>query len=122
MAAGAGAFRVAAFGIPIVAAMAWALRVWGGNGNDPAVKTPLGKLVVRLGIGSNPNGPLMETLGKHTAECRLIAIGTARQGAAVDLTYEIRLQDGITPIGLATELNRVEGVQGIEWGEGKKEE
>src|SRR5206468_11361947 len=34
MAAGAGAYRVAAFGIPIVAVMAWALRTWGGNGKD----------------------------------------------------------------------------------------
>ena len=122
MAAGANAYRVAAFGIPIVGVMAWALRTWGGNGKDATGQTPPGKLVVRLGIGSDPNDSLTETLRKHTAECRLIAIGTARQGAAIDLTYSIRLQEGTTPLGLAADVNRVEGVQGVEWGEGKKEE
>ena len=117
-----GAYRVAAFGIPVVAVMAWALRAWGANGKDATGPTPPGKLVVRLGIGPDPNGPLTETLRKHTAECRLIAIGTARQGAAIDLTYSIRLQEGTTPFGVAADVNRVEGVQGVEWGEGKKEE
>src|SRR5262245_19905 len=86
MAAGAGAYLVAAFGIPIVAVMAWALRVWGGNGNG-SVALPPCKLVVRLGIGADPDGPLAETLRKHTAELRLVSIATARQGAAIDLTY-----------------------------------
>jgi Domain of unknown function (DUF4956) len=122
MAAGAGAYRVAAYGIPIVALMAWLLRLWGGNGNGNGLKSAAGKLVVRLGIGSDPNGPLAETLRKHTAESRLIAIGTARQGAAIDLTYLIRLNEGETPLGLAGDVGRVEGVQGVEWSEGKKEE
>jgi hypothetical protein len=122
MAAGAGAYRVAAYGIPVVALMAWLLRVWGGSGNGNSPKSPPGKLVVRLGIGSDPNGPLAETLRKYTAELRLIAIGTARQGAAIDLTYQIRLREGSTPLGLAADVNRVEGVQGVEWGEGKRED
>jgi hypothetical protein len=122
MAAGAGAYRVAAFGIPIVAAMAWLLRVWGGNGNGSGPRTPPGKLVVRLGIGSDPNGALAETLQKHCSESRLTAIGTARQGAAIDLTYLIRLKEAVTPLLLTTDINRVEGVQGVDWGEGKKDE
>ena len=121
MAAGAGAYLVAAFGIPIVAAMAWLLRLWGGNG-DGVAKSPPGKLIVRLGIGADPNGPLVETLRKHTADLRLISIATARQGAAVDLTYALRLQGGTTPLELTADVNRVEGVQAVEWGEGKKEE
>jgi hypothetical protein len=122
MAAGAGAYRVAAFGIPIVAFMAWVLRTWGGNGDGVNVSAPPGKLVVRLGIGSDPNGPLLGTLSKHTKECRLTAVGTARQGAAIDLTYSIRLRDETSPLGLTTDINRVEGVQGVEWGENNKDE
>lgn len=121
MAAGAGAYLVAAFGIPIVAVMAWALRLWGGNGNGTTSVPPC-KLVVRLGIGADPDGPLAETLRKHAAELRLVAIATARQGAAIDLTYSFRLQEGTTPLGLTAEVNRIEGVQAVEWGEGKKEE
>ena len=122
MAAGAGAYRVAAFGIPVVAATAWLLRVWGGSGDKTETRLPPGRLVVRLGIGSDPNGPLAETLCKHSAELRLTAIGTARQGAAIDLTYSVRLKDGATPLGLTADVNRIEGVQGVEWGEGKREE
>jgi hypothetical protein len=121
MAAGAGAYLVAAFGIPIVAAMAWILRMWGGNGSE-SNKLPPGKLTVRLGIGADPNGPLAETLRKHTTELRLVAIATARQGAAMDLTYAVRLLDETTPLALTADVNRVEGVQAVEWGEGKKEE
>ena len=121
MAAGAGAYRVAAYGIPIVAAMAWLLRAWGGNGGS-AAKTPPGKLVVRLGIGSDPNGPLTETLRKHTASFRLVAIATARQGVANDLTYLIQLRPDTTPLALTADVNRVEGIQGVDWTEGKKEE
>ena len=123
MAAGAGAWEVAVVGIPLVGAMAWALRAWGGTRNGTvSQQLPAGKLVVRLGIGSDPNGPLVETLKKHTTECRLSAIATARQGAALDLTYSIRLLPTATALALTADLNRVEGVQGVEWGEGKKEE
>jgi hypothetical protein len=121
MAAGAGAYLVAAFGIPIVAAMAWVLRMWGGNGGGPNTFPP-GKLTVRLGIGADPNGPLVETLRKYTTELRLVSIATARQGAAIDLTYALRLLDQTTPLTLTADVNRVEGVQAVEWGEGKKEE
>jgi hypothetical protein len=77
---------------------------------------------VRLGIGADPDGPLAETLRKHAAELRLVAIATARQGAAIDLTYSFRIREGATPLGLTAEVNRIEGVQAVEWGEGKKEE
>ena len=122
MAAGAGAWEVAAVGIPLVGFTAWALRAWGGNGSVPATATiPPGRLVVRVGIGTDPNSTLAEVFGKYTAECRLVAIATARQGAALGLTYAVRLREGITALALTSELNRIEGVQGVEWGEGKEE-
>jgi hypothetical protein len=124
MAAGAGAFRVAAAGIPIVALAAWIMRAWGGNGR-PAATAPAvaaGKLVVRLGIGVDPGGPLTERLQKLTVESRLVATATARQGAALDLTFAIRLRETTTPLELTAALNRVEGVQAVEWGERLRDE
>jgi hypothetical protein len=121
MAAGAGAYLVAAFGIPIVAAMAWLLRIWGGSCFE-GDKTLPSRLVVRLGIGADPNGALAETLRKHLKELRLVSTATARQGAAIDITYTARFLEGATPLGLTADLNRVEGVQAVEWGEGRKEE
>lgn len=122
MAAGAGAYRVAAFGIPIVAIAAWGLRLWGGNGKPGAFKQLSGKLMVRVGIGADPNGPVAEAIRLHTSDFRLVAIGTARQGAALDLTYMIRLLETSSPIALSGELNRIEGVQAVEWTEGKRDE
>jgi hypothetical protein len=121
MAVGSGAVEVPAVGVPLVAVVAWALRAWGGNGNGKPAAPPPGKLVVRLGIGSDPNGSLAEVLRKHTADTRLVALATARQGAAVDLTFAVRLRDGATPVGLAADLNRTEGIQGVEWGEAIRE-
>ena len=77
MAAGAGAYLVAAFGIPIVAVMAWVLRIWGGNGNETTTAYLPGKLIVRLGIGADPNGPLAETLRKYTTR---VPAGLDRHG------------------------------------------
>jgi hypothetical protein len=44
----------------------------------------------------------------------LIGTGTARQGAALELTYDCRLRDPDKAFALVAELNRVEGVQGVE--------
>ena len=122
MAAGAGAYRVAAYRHTGRGRDGVATAGLGRKREWEATRSPSGKLVVRLGIGSDPNGTLGETLRKHTTESRLVAIGTARQGAAIDLTYLIRFVEGCNSAGLASDLNRVEGVQGVEWGEGKKEE
>ncbi len=125
MAAGAGAYMVAVFGIPLVGLMAWALNAWGGkgNGNGPADKGSLasltqeGTLVVRVGIGTDPAAVLTPTIAKQAEPVRLVAVVTARQGAALDLTYALRLREGITVIALVAELNRIEGVQSVEWRE-----
>jgi hypothetical protein len=112
MAVGAGSYEVPAVGVPVVAAAAWAMRAWAAD----AAPRP-GRLVVRLGVGQDPDGPLAEVLRRHAAECRLLGVATARQGAAVDLTYAVRLRDPAAAVALAAELNRTEGVQGVEWGE-----
>ena len=47
----------------------------------------------------------------------LVAAGTAKQGAALDLQYSVRLKDALGTLALLAELNRVEGVQSVEWNE-----
>lgn len=117
MAVGAGVITVPLIGIPIVTATAWALTVWGGNGTE---RTGPGKLVVRLGIGADPGGAVAEVLSRHLADSRLVSVATARQGAAMDLTYSGRLREGTTALTMLAELQRVEGVQAVEWGETPK--
>lgn len=118
MAAGSGAYLVAAIGIPIVGLVAWALAVWGRSGEAPQpVAPPREKpttLVVRLGTGSDP-AVLAGVLDAHAEDVRLVAAATVRQGTALDLTYTLRLRPGATAVALVGALNRVEGVQNAEW-------
>ena len=45
---------------------------------------------------------------------QLQSTATARQGAAIDLTYKIRLKPDATPLQLMNEINRLEGIQNLE--------
>ena len=116
MAAGAGAYLVAAVGIPIVGLVAWLLAWWGRSGEKKL--EPRGDqttLVVRVGTGSDPTAGVGAVLAKHADDVHLVAVATVRQGTALDLTYLLRLRAGVTPLALLGELNRTEGVQGVEW-------
>lgn len=124
MAAGAGVYAVPAVGIPLVAVVAWALAAWGRAGGANGVAavragvaptTPPNTLVVRIGIGFDPETALAAVLGEHLADHHLVSAATARQGAALDLHYAVHLKDGATPVGLLAAINKVEGVQSVEW-------
>lgn len=116
MAAGAGAYIVAAVGIPIVGVVAWVLAVWGRSGEQPAAPRPgLTKLVVRLGTGVDPAVGVAPVLAKHAEGVELVGVATVRQGTALDLTYVLRLRVGGAVLALVGDLNRTEGVQGVEW-------
>ncbi|HVK19563.1 MAG TPA: DUF4956 domain-containing protein [Fimbriiglobus sp.] len=111
MAVGAGYATLAALGVPVVAlaaaVMAWLDRPRG------TVDRPV-TLTVRVGLGHDPDELLTPVLGKHFDDIRLVAAGTARQGAALEVTYTVRLRGPGTAVALVAELNRIEGVQGVE--------
>ncbi|HEY1186766.1 MAG TPA: DUF4956 domain-containing protein [Gemmata sp.] len=117
MAAGSGAYLVAAIGIPIVGLVAWLLAWWGRSGQGPAgtAQARPTTAVIRVGIGTNPEGALAAVLAQHAETAELTAVSVARQGTALDLTYSLRLRPKVTPLGLIAELNRTEGVQGVDW-------
>jgi uncharacterized membrane protein YhiD involved in acid resistance len=71
-------------------------------------------LSVRVGVGRNPDTILQGAFGKHLERYELLGGATGRQGAALDLTYKVRLRTGSTPAEFIDELNRVEGVQNVE--------
>ena len=117
MAAGSGAYLVAAIGIPIVGLVAWLLAYWGRSGDAPPVATQQRPTtaVIRVGSGVNPEAGLSAVLAKHADAVELVAAGVVRQGTALDLTYSLRLRPAVAPLALIGELNRTEGVQGVEW-------
>lgn len=113
MAVGAGFVGFALVGIPVVGLTAALLALWGGTG---AVAHPA-KLVVRLANGTDPQPLLAAAFEKHLREAKFQAADTAKQGAATDFTYLVRPKPGVAPVALIGELNRVEGVQNVEWRE-----
>lgn len=113
MAVGSHLYTVAAVAVPVVALAALGLSFWGGGSGRAGV----GILIVKLGVNADPALVLNTTLTKYLSGFRVTAVGTARQGAALELTYSARLRQGVTLVNLILDLNRVEGVQGVEWKE-----
>lgn len=112
MASGAGYMLLAAIGIPVVALAALTMRNANPTGNAGQGMSAI--LMVRIGLGHDPEALLAAVLDKYLELRRLTATSTARQGAAIELTYQIRLKQTNEAIALVTELNRVEGVQSVE--------
>lgn len=115
MAAGSGAYLVAAIGIPIVGLVAWLLALWGRSGEMGAARSRPTTMIVRLGAGIDPATGVAGVLVKHAEDIQLTAVGTVRQGTALELTYNIRLLASDGAMALIADLNRTEGVQGVEW-------
>src|SRR5262245_59829919 len=111
MAVGAGYSMLAAVGIPAVLGAALVMRAIGA----PPTEIPgPAMLTVRIGLGLDPDTLLGDVLRRHLTEIDLVGTGTAKQGAALELTYEVRLRDSAKSFALVADLNRIEGVQGVE--------
>lgn len=110
MAAGAGLLAVAVVGSLVVGAAAVLSRVGSGLARPQGATY---RLTVRLGGGHDP-ATLQEPFARHLRHWRLVTTATARQGAALDLTYLTRLRDEETATVLVNDLNRKEGVQSVE--------
>lgn len=112
MAAGAGLLVVPLVGIPVVGLAAYAMSHWGRV--ERASGAARGTLVVRLGLGLDADHVLGTALDRYFKRSRLISTETARQGAAIELTYWVALRAGVSPAALIQQLNQVEGVMGVE--------
>ena len=111
MAAGLGNLEVAIVGLGIVsaaAALLFGFQRFTFNTPDEW------NLQLRVGAGAGSETPWEDPLAKHCQHVQLQSTATARQGAALDLTYRVRVKPGVTPLQLLNELNRVEGIQNLE--------
>jgi hypothetical protein len=111
MGVGVGYNFLAVIGIPAVLFAALLMR-WGWP--DANGKSGPATLTVRIGLGNEPEKLLGPVFGPHLSEYRLIGSATAKQGAALELTYSVRLRNPNASYPLVADLNRVEGVQGVE--------
>lgn len=108
MACGASDPRVAVIGIVVVGAAAFIMKPRGG---DPAGRQFT--LELRVASGQDLNGAISTALDTFVSERRLLAVGTARQGIAIESSYAVRLRPGKGPDELVKTLNRIEGVQNV---------
>ena len=116
MAAGVGNWVLCAVGVPLVGVVAL-LCGRGAPRTAGAAAGPEMPLLVRIGTGDDPKAELEPALKSRVAALRLIRTVTARQGAALELTYSVRLADGGQAVALVRDINAVKGVQHVELGE-----
>lgn len=118
MAVGTGLVLVAAIGVPVVAAAALALSARNGGGVAAAIGAGSPNVLsVRLGVGQ-PAGPVEAVLSGGTRSWRLMSVATARQGAAMDLSYAVDVADATAAMALVSQLNATAGVQGVDYRSG----
>lgn len=109
MAVGAGFLAVPLVAIPFAAAAA---LLFHPRGRSAAARDYT--LTVRVGLGHEPERLLRGVFDKHVTQARMTSAVTARQGAALDLTYEVSLRRPDANLALLAELSAVEGVQSVE--------
>ncbi|MSR46511.1 MAG: DUF4956 domain-containing protein [Planctomycetes bacterium] len=110
MALGAGEWSAAAVGVTLVAVVALLLaRVVDGRSTGP-----LRRLVVRVAPGRDPAALVAERFADYTATNRLVAAGTARQGAALEAKWDVRLRAPDALLEFVQSLCAIEGVQHAE--------
>ena len=111
MAVGAGHLDVAIVGIVITGIASFVVR-------PKSLPPPLGdasmQLIVRLGLGYEPDEVLQRAFDKYLEACDLRSTATAKQGSAFDFTYGIQLREQVSPIDLVRELGLTDGVQNVE--------
>ena len=112
MAAGSASFQIPLVGIPLVGSAAFVMSLL----SDKRTSRAPGRctLVVRVGIGRDPDALIGGVLDRHLEKYRAVATSSARQGAAIELTYVVQLRSLAAQTALVIELNQTEGVQGVE--------
>ena len=111
MAVGARNPWVAVIGLLVIGVAAFLLMIGAkefGHKHDSSFL-----LNVRLGLGHDLEKSLGGTLNEHLQECKMFSIGTAREGASLDVTYQTRLRPDGSASELVYALNRIEGVQKV---------
>ncbi len=109
MSCGAGYLAAAAAASPLVLLAAWFSR-----SHSESQKKVSQTLVLRLGAGSAAEQKVQALLKQRSPGHRLVGLETVRGGTALDIKYAIAPLSPEAALALVAELNRIEGVQGVE--------
>jgi hypothetical protein len=111
MAVGARNTWVAVIGLAVVGLASFLMMARPGI---VSTAQPAFLLSVRVGIGHDLDRLLSGLLDDHLEDRELLSIGTAKQGASLDVIYETRLRPEGSADELVKALNKVEGVQSVQ--------
>lgn len=111
MAIGAGHLILCSIGIPLIAAVAIGMGYFGAKLGLDGLEH---RLEVRIGIHENPEAKITALLEEHLSTWRVLSIGTAKQGTALDLNYAIRMREALGEVALLRSLQGVSGVMSVE--------
>jgi len=120
MSAGVGNWVLCAVGIPLIAVVALVRTRGAEKAASPGAGSAAGEespLLVRIGTGGDPVADLEPVLRSRLADWRLVRTVTARQGAALELTFRVRMKPGGDAVALVREVNAAPGVQHVEFGQ-----
>ncbi len=113
MACGSLDFRVAGAALTVVGA--GALYLSRGNRPSPSAKNGVRfRVVVRTAVGRDPEALVGPVFTERVSTWTCVGAATSRQGAALEVRYDIRLTDPSKTAQLAQELNALDGVQHVE--------
>jgi uncharacterized membrane protein YhiD involved in acid resistance len=111
MAAGSNHLWVALIGTGVIAVAIFILRprgkatIWTEEQCD---------LCVRLERGKKPELLVEPVFKKHLEQFEILAVETAKQGTALEITYRTRFRRNSAPLDLVDELSHVDGIQSVE--------
>lgn len=111
MSVGARDLWVAVIGIGVVGFAAYLMMA---RAQVFSAAQPAFVLSLRVGLGHDLEALLGSTLDAHLQDRELMSVGTAKQGALLNVTYEARIKSAVSPDELVKSLNRIEGVQSVQ--------
>ena len=111
MAVGAQDLVVAAVGLVVVGGAAVVMKPRVGKGG---VAPALYRLTLRVGLAQVVETLVKPVLDEAMPHRHVVAMQTAKQGLAIEVTYQGALKSGASPEALVKALNRLEGMQSVE--------
>ena len=109
MAAGAGYMVLAAVAIPAIFVAAMVMTLFDGRPSGLAAT-----LTVKFAVDAKADELMAAAFAKHGITGDVCAAGSAKQGAAVERKYRVRLASAAVIAAVVAELNRTDGIQGVE--------
>jgi len=111
MAVGAKNPWVAFLGLGVVGLAAVIMRL---GARKIAVSESGYRLNLRVGIGTDLNKALAQAFDGQVQDLTLLAMATAKDGLALNVSYQLQLSDPASANQVVRALNKVEGVQSVQ--------